>query len=88
MGVIFVKEGVSKVFSKKNDESIMTFQKEFWDEFTCNKIPIEKMKDSFSSIINNDKMTNYLSNAGTAVGAIGQGISIYNNFQKNYSKCK
>ena len=46
------------------------------------------MKDSFSSIINNDKMTNYLSNAGTAVGAIGQGISIYNNFQKNYSKCK
>jgi len=29
VGVIFVKEGVSKVFSKKNDESIMTFQKEF-----------------------------------------------------------
>ena len=87
-GHMFINEGVSKVFSKKNAEAINNFQKEFCDKFSCNKIPIEKMKDSFESLIENNKVYEYLSNIGRTVGVFGQGISIYNNFQKNYSKCK
>lgn len=87
-GAMFLNKGVSKVFSKKNAEIIKNFQKEFCDEFSCNKIPLRKMKDSFNTLIRNNKMCEYLSNIGRTVGVLGQGISIYNNFQKNYSKCK
>lgn len=45
------------------------------------------MEDTFSSVINNNKIS-YISNIGINIGVIGQGISIYNNFQNNYSKCK